>query len=386
MKGDMNMKKLIVLLITLAFFNTTSVSMATHVYIDDGLSHTFDDSTYQNDNVYLDETVANNPGTHVDLVDGGKVEHFSARNNASITMTGGSVGDISSGGGIYALENATISMVDGSVGGYLLAWDNATVDMTGGSVGDHLIAYNNATITMSGGSVGFLEAWGDADITMSGGLIEHQLRAYDNGILYLYGSDFEVNGTPLVNDDKLSDFGTFDANYYTGTITGILADGSALNNSFYIYNTGDYEGTGDIIIAGPINIPIDIKPRRCPNRLNIKSKGKLSVAILGSDNFDVNEIDVLSIRLAGVIPLRSSYKDVATPLVDAEECDCSTEGSDGYTDLILKFDTQAIVATLGEVADGDEFLLELIGELFDGTQIKGEDCIIIHAKPKPKTK
>jgi hypothetical protein len=34
----------------------------------------------------------------------------------------------------------------------------------------------------------------------------------------------------------------------TGTITGTLANGSVLNNEFKIYNTGSFEGTGDIII------------------------------------------------------------------------------------------------------------------------------------------
>ena len=80
--------------------------------------------------------------------------------------------------------------------------------------------------------------------------------------------------------------------------------------------------------------------------------------------------------------IRSSYEDVATPLIDANECECSTEGPDGFMDLTLKFETQAIVEALGEVSDGDELALYLTGLLYDEAQIEGSDCIIIRKKGK----
>jgi hypothetical protein len=132
-----------------------------------------------------------------------------------------------------------------------------------------------------------------------------------------------------------------------------------------------------------IDVPLDIKPQSCPNPLNVKSKGVLPIAILGTEDFDVTEIDLASIRLAGVAPIRSSIEDVSTPLLEKEdECDCTTEGEDEIDDLTLKFDTQEIVDALGEVADGDVFVLTLTGELSDGTPIEGEDCIIILSKGK----
>ena len=39
---------------------------------------------------------------------------------------------------------------------------------------------------------------------------------------------------------------------------------------------------------------------------------------------------------------------------------------------------------LGEVEDGDEFELTLMGELVDGTPIEGKDCILIISKGKPE--
>jgi hypothetical protein len=132
-----------------------------------------------------------------------------------------------------------------------------------------------------------------------------------------------------------------------------------------------------------ITVGLDIKPGSCPNPLNVKSKGVLPVAVLGSEEFDVSSIDVTSIRLAGVAPIRSSYEDVSTSVSDSNECECSTQGPDGFTDLKLKFETQKIVETIGEVSHGDELVLELTGVLSDETPIEGSDCIIIRGKHKP---
>jgi hypothetical protein len=152
----------------------------------------------------------------------------------------------------------------------------------------------------------------------------------------------------------------------------------------------DSEGQSDVADSTLIIIPkpativaVDIKPGSCPNPLNVKSKGVLPVAILGSEDFDVYSIDIASIRLADVAPIRSSYEDVGTPLVDANECECSTEGPDGYLDLTLKFETQMIVEAIGEVNHGDELVLELTGVLSDETPIEGSDCIVIRGKHKP---
>ena len=85
------------------------------------------------------------------------------------------------------------------------------------------------------------------------------------------------------------------------------------------------------------------------------------------------------------------YEDVATPFepfVGKEEAtDCNDEGPDGFVDITLKFDTQAIVGAIEAfeppVDDGDVVVLPLEGELFDETPIVGEDVVIIKKKGKP---
>ena len=157
--------------------------------------------------------------------------------------------------------------------------------------------------------------------------------------------------------------------------------GAVLGTDIYVFGGS---GSGDLasteVLRTTIEVAVDIKPGSCPNPLNVKSKGVLPVAILGSADFDVHDIDVATIQLAGVDPNRSDYENVARPLVDADECECSAEEPDGYMDLTLKFDTQEIVGAIGTVADGDELVLELTGLLYDDTPITGADCIVIRAK------
>ena len=133
-------------------------------------------------------------------------------------------------------------------------------------------------------------------------------------------------------------------------------------------------------------VSIDIRPCCCPNLLNLKSKGILPVAILGTEDLDVYDIDVATVDIEGVGPIRSNYEDVATPFdpsVDIMDCyDCTSEGPDGYTDLTLKFDTQEVVTAIGAVTDGECLELWLTGELSDGTPIEGVDVVLIRKKGK----
>jgi hypothetical protein len=58
---------------------------------------------------------------------------------------------------------------------------------------------------------------------------------------------------------------------------------------------------------------------------------------------------------------------VATPFVPftgrTRASDCTTAGADGLVDLTLQFETQALVAALGRVVDGQVLVLHLTGNL-----------------------
>jgi hypothetical protein len=134
-------------------------------------------------------------------------------------------------------------------------------------------------------------------------------------------------------------------------------------------------------------VPVDIKPTSCRNPFNVGKKGVMPVAILGTEDFDVTQVDPATVMLAGISPLRWALEDVATPfepyLGKMDAFDCTEEGPDGYMDLTFKFDALEISAALGPVADGDVIVVPLIGNLFEefgGTPIVGEDVIVILMK------
>lgn len=230
------MKRIFVLFCMWAIISVSPVALAI-TYWNDGQSHVINNSIYQDDMVWLDYGVTRVPGTHVDIVAGGVVGNLNAYRNATVTMTGGTV--------LWGLE----------------AFENASITMTNGTVFNALAANTNSSITVSGGVVEKLYANDNATVNLLGGVIDQGmfqgLFTQTNGVIYLNGSNFQVNGHNLSEGDRLSDFGTlveerFEGlvmDNYTGVISGTLTDGSVLNSHFYIYNTGYCQGTGDIIIV-----------------------------------------------------------------------------------------------------------------------------------------
>ncbi len=144
---------------------------------------------------------------------------------------------------------------------------------------------------------------------------------------------------------------------------------------------------GPLLPTSPtaVHVAVDIKPQSCPNPLNVGGAGVLPVAILGTASFDVTTVDLSSVKLQDVPALRSALEDEAAPFTRTlmNATDCTTAGPDGFTDLLLSFDNQAVSAALGPVTDGQVLILTLTGKLlpqFGGTAIRGQDVVIIRKK------
>lgn len=146
-------------------------------------------------------------------------------------------------------------------------------------------------------------------------------------------------------------------------------------------------------------VPLDIKPGTCPNPLNVKSKGVLPVAIMGTAAFDVTQVapDTLRLELkngdanGGIAPLQWAFTDVGEPYMPymgKEDCELDCAGCscpDEIMDLVLNFDSQELVSYLGEVTDGDCYVLKITGNLSEdsgGNPIYGEDVLLILKKGK----
>ena len=197
---------------------------------------------------------------------------------------------------------------------------------------------------------------------------------------------FQGNSVPSDNNGPINNGNLWDIKRYD--ITAFLTPGpNTLSLTTGVNN--DCLGLVVAIIDLPAfalayPVAVDIKPTSCPNPFNMNAKGVLPVAILGTADFDVMTVDPSTVLLEGVAPLRWAWEDVSTPVEDPDECECTTLGADGYMDLTLKFDRQAIATALGPVSDGEVLVLTLTGFTYDGEAIKGKDCVIIIKKgPAP---
>jgi hypothetical protein len=207
-------------------------------------------------------------------------------------------------------------------------------------------------------------------------------------------SDVIVNNQIVNNEiEKIGSFARLNPDIYEGEESTTLRTAFAL-----LTLEGDIPQEAKPVSEMTKTVPVDIKPYSCPNPLYVRDKGLLYVAILGTEDFDVTQIDPASIRLEGVAPLRwtlkhrtlkcGTLKDVATPFKKStgkEHCyeDCTTKGPDGFMDLRLKFREQKVVVALGDVTNNECRVLKLTGNLkeeYGGTAIEGEDVVVIQKK------
>lgn len=364
------LRRSIIISVTIVFLFGSSTTEA-YIDVNDGDKHIIDYAT--NACVRVDWQTPQ-AGTQVELVFGGSVEFLKAYNNSLAFVSGGSIGSR-----LEAWDNSQATVSGGSVFGVVTA-RSSLFTMSDGTIERYMSCDENSQVVISGGSIGsvssdWLDVHDNSQLLIIGGTIDVTLWAYDNGQITLFGNDFAIDGIPV-------DYGQYSGRYRWSTLTGTLFNGEILDCYFSIYDDAS-------IILAPkpaIEVYVDIKPVDCPNPLNVKSKSVLPVAILGTEDFDVNTIDIASVRLDGVAPVRSSYEDVGAPLADANECECTTEGPDGYLDLTLKFKTQEIVEAIGEVNHGEVLPMVLTGVLSDETPIEGADCIVIRGKHKPSNK
>jgi hypothetical protein len=138
----------------------------------------------------------------------------------------------------------------------------------------------------------------------------------------------------------------------------------------------DGDGDGDAscdsgafeLEAEVLAVQIDIKPGSDKNPVNLKSKGKIPVAILSTQSFDATKVD----------PLTVCFGDAE----DASQRDCTEAhakghpndvNGDGLLDLLLHFNTQETGIDAGDTQAC------LSGTTTDGPAIEG--CDSIQTKP-----
>jgi hypothetical protein len=129
-------------------------------------------------------------------------------------------------------------------------------------------------------------------------------------------------------------------------------------------------------------VPVDIKPGGDTNPINLKSKGKLPVAVLSTEDFNALAIDVSTLVFGDPLLIADGGGSVTptSPVRSGQE----DVNNDSLLDLTLKFSTQELVenGVLGPLTEQGY----LTGKLLDGTVIAGRDSVVIvprGAVPEP---
>jgi hypothetical protein len=139
------------------------------------------------------------------------------------------------------------------------------------------------------------------------------------------------------------------------------------------YNGFDVDAVmaeNDIAPVCEIEVSIDIKPGSFPNAFNINGHGVIPVAILGSADFDVTQINNSTLVFGGLSVRTKGNGDAQCSIKDVSGDFTYPEGApDGYADLVCQFvDADGVVFVGNGTASVDGFL-------YDGTPFHGEDTI-----------
>jgi hypothetical protein len=137
--------------------------------------------------------------------------------------------------------------------------------------------------------------------------------------------------------------------------------------------------------AEALPVYVDMRPGQCPNKLRVDAPFSIPVAILGTADFSVIDVDPTTVRLTRegmateVSPLSWNFTDVGTPFMGSL-CDCHALGMDGFQDLRLRFRISDVVTilNLGPLA-GSQVALTVTGNLTTGEEVGGADCVLVIA-------
>jgi hypothetical protein len=172
---------------------------------------------------------------------------------------------------------------------------------------------------------------------------------------------FDASATNLLDTSYLANDTTVGWTQFPPFLAGILT-------------CGDPDSSGNGALFGLITsfnvsdaatcVDIDLKPESDPNCLNPNSRGRTSVAVLGSEDFDVLSVDPSTLAFGGA---------------SADQCGLDDSApADGILDLACRYRVRDIGLPAAGSDCGD---VSLTGALVDGTEIEGSDLACIPGEP-----
>ena len=155
-------------------------------------------------------------------------------------------------------------------------------------------------------------------------------------------------------------------------LIGYSASGDSLQRRYWSGNIDDVRIYNRILdepevtqlFTGIMPVEIDIKPNSDPNCININGSGVIPVSVLGSEDFDVSQIDLNTLSFAGL--------NIRTKGNNTQQCVVVYSNADEYPDLLCHFED---VSELWNPDSDNE--ASVTGMLLDGTPISGADSICL---------
>lgn len=134
---------------------------------------------------------------------------------------------------------------------------------------------------------------------------------------------------------------------------------------------------------------MDIRPGVCPNTYLPLSGGFIDIALVGTPEFNVSQVNLNSLRLSRADCIGGSLKPTMTTVADGASpfggtpCDCHDLTGDGTNDLLLKFKRSGLltVLLLQTMNPGDVVELALTGTMNDDCSFVAYDCVVYPGNP-----
>ena len=171
------------------------------------------------------------------------------------------------------------------------------------------------------------------------------------------------NGMRNLKDVLTNEYGLDMSGWTLMEGRAISDDGRVIVGAGRYDPTWEYQAWMAVLPAPTLESRIDIRPGSDINPVNLTSQGVLPVAVYGTEDFDVEQIDLSSLAMEGTGP---NQKGKSGTVASVEDID-----GDSWLDLVLHFDIQNL--NIGATTEQ----LILSGVLLDGTAFEGADSIRI---------